>query len=200
MLTALFWLGIGLLLGMLILLAIPFDVVFRLTKDDSFRLRLSIAWAFGLLSKDLGKTTDKPSTKKPKTKKSRSKQAGKGKAGMAIAFIRSQGMPARLLRLAQDMWRQLRIRQLHLHLTLGLDDPADTGQLFGIMAPALIQTNRMTKLDLQVQPDFSQPVLLANGRGQLRVIPLTIIAVMLAFLLSPTCWRAFAAAAKANKS
>jgi hypothetical protein len=177
-------------------------VVFRLTKEDSFRLRLSIAWAFGLLSKDLGKATDKPVTSKPKTKKSSRKQpqAGRGKARTAIVFMRSPGMPARLLRLTRDVWRQLRVRQLYLHLTFGLDDPADTGQLFGALAPALIQADRLSRLDLQVHPDFSQPILLVNGRGQVRVIPLAIIGAMIAFLMSPTCWRGFVAAAKANKS
>ncbi len=193
---------LGLVLGILILLAMPFDVTFRLTKDDGVRLRLSIAWAFGLLSKELGKTTDKQVAEKPKTKKRRRKQAraGKAKAKAAMAFMRSPGMPARLLGLARNMWRQLHVRQLNLHLTFGLDDPADTGQLFGALAPALIHTDRLSRLDCQVRPDFSQPILLVNGGGQLRVIPLTIIGVMIAFFLSPACWRAFTAAAKANQS
>lgn len=192
---------LGLLLGILILLAIPFEVVFRLTKDDSVRLRLSVAWAFGLLSKDLGKT-GKQMASKSKTKKSPRKQPAKGigKSKAAMAFMRSPGMPARLLRLARDTLRQIHVRQLYLRLILGLDDPADTGRLYGVLVPTLVQATRWSRLDLQVQPDFSRPILLVNGCARVRVIPITVIGVMLGFLLSPTCWRAFAAVAKVNKS
>ncbi len=192
---------LGLLLGTLILLAMPFDVGYRLKKDDSFRLRISIAWAYGLLSKQLDQPPKNEKLKKSGTKKMPRKQRriGKGRFKSAMAFIRSPGMSASLLRLARNMCRQLRVRQLSLHLTFGLDDPADTGQLFGTLAPALILTDRLTQFDLQVQPDFSQPTLLAESRGQLRLIPLTIIGVMIAFLLSPTCWRGLVAAHRANK-
>lgn len=191
---------LGLVLASLVLLAMPFDVGFRLKKDDSVRLRLSIAWAYGLLFKELD-NIPKPNAKKADSKKARRKplRTGKGKARTAMAFIRSPGMSAHLLKLAHNMWRQLRVRQLYLHLTFGMDDPADTGQLYGALVPALILNDCMTQFDLQVQPDFSQPTLLADSRGQVRLIPLTIIGVMIAFLLSPTCWRGFAAAAKANK-
>ena len=191
----------GFVLGILTLLAMPFDVGFRLKKDDSFRLRLSIAWAYGLLTKELDQPAKKAKPKKIDAKQSCRKQAqaGRGKFKAAMAFMRCPGMSASLLRLAQNMWRQLRVRQLYLHLTFGLDDPADTGQLFGTLAPALFLTDRLTSLDLQVHPDFSQPTLQAESRGQLRLIPLTIIAVMITFILSPTCWRGIAAAAKANK-
>jgi len=183
----------------------PLDVGYRLKKDDNFRLRLSIAWAYGLLSKQLDKKLDSSSEKPKGTKAVRKKtparrrQTGKEKFRAAMAFMRSPGMSASLLKLAQNIWRQLRIRKLSLHLTFGLDDPADTGQLFGTLAPALILSNRLPRLDLQVQPDFSQPTLQAESHGQLRLIPLTIIGVIIAFLLSPACWRGFSAAVKANK-
>jgi len=191
----------GFMLGILTLLAMPFDVGFRLKKDDSFRLRLSIAWAYGLLSKELDQPAKKAKSKKTEAKQSRRKQAqaGRGKFRATMAFMRSPGMSTSLLRLTQSMWRQLHVRQLYLHLTFGLDNPADTGRLFGTLAPALIMTDRSPRFDLQVDPDFSQPTLQAESRGQLRLIPLTIIAVMITFLLSPTCWRGLAAAAKANK-
>jgi len=193
---------LGLLLGILILLAMPFDVGYRLKKDDSFSLRLSIAWAYGLLSKQLDQIPEKPKQEISGTKKMPRKQRRSGKVNFkaVMAFMRCPGMSASLLRLARNMWRQLRIHQLSLHLTFGLDDPADTGLLFGTLAPALILNDRLTRFDLQVQPDFSQPTLLAESRGQLRLIPLTIIGVMIAFLLSPTCWRGLVAAARASKS
>ena len=192
---------LGLMLGFLILLAMPFDIGYYLKKDDHFCLRLSIAWAYGLLSKQLDKPPEKPKAQTTVKKKTPRKQrrTGKGNLTAAMAFMRSPGMSASLLRLARNMWQQIQVRQLSLHLTFGLDDPADTGQLYGTLAPALILTDRLSRFDLQVQPDFSQPTLQAESHGQLRLRPLTIIGVMLAFLLSPTCWRGLAAAAKANK-
>ena len=199
MLVALLCLGLAILL----LLAMPFDVGFCLKKDDTVRLRVSIAWAYGLLTKELSREQDKlpeKSKQKKAADKSQRKQrkAGKGRFSAVMAFMRSPGMAAQLSRLAQKMWRQLRVRQLYLHLTFGFDDPADTGQLYGALAPALLLTDHLTRLDLQVQPDFSQPTLLAESRGQLRLVPLSIISVMVSFLLTPTCWRGFVAAARAT--
>jgi len=193
---------LGLLLGVLFLLAMPFDVGFRLKKDDSFRLQLTVAWAYGLLSKELDRPSGKPKAKKAATKKSRHGQArdGKGNFRAAMAFMRSPGMSARLLRLVQDMWQQIRVRQLSLHLTVGLDDPAATGRLFGALAPALLLSDRLTRLDLQLEPDFSQPILQAEGGGQIRLIPITIIGIMVAFLLSPASWRALVVAVRAGRS
>lgn len=193
---------LGLILGTIALLALPFDITMRLSKGDRPRLRLSIAWAFGLLSRELHKPTGKPATGGPETKQSRRRQGRqyKGKAKAAMAFIRSPGMSARLLRLGRNIWRQLHIRRLYLHLTFGLDDPAATGQLYGALVPVLTLADRLSGFDLRICPDFTQPVLLADGCGQIRVIPLTLIGIMIAFLLSPTCLRGFTAAAKANRS
>lgn len=187
---------LGIMLGIAILLAMPFDVTFRLSKSERFRANITIAWAYGLLSRELGRSADNPVAPKSDTQRAGGKQPLKGrrKTRAVIAFMRSSGMPPRLLRLARDMWRQLRVRQLYLHVTFGLDDPADTGQLYGALVPVIIQSGRSTRLDLQIQPDFSQPLLRVAGSGQVRVIPITIIGVMISFLLSPTCWRGITAA------
>lgn len=193
---------LGVTLGIIVLLALPVDLAFLLRKDDRFRLDVSVAWAFGLLSTELGKTSDQPTDLKAHPRKTRPTRpgAGKGKTRAAMAFLRSPGMPGRLARLARDIWRQFRVRRLDLHLTFGLEDPADTGRLFGVLAPMLTEAGRLSRLDLQVRPDFSQPTLALQSRGQIRLIPLAIIAVIFAFLLSPISWRAGAAAIKASKS
>jgi len=96
---------LGLMLGFLILLAMPFDIGYYLKKDDHFCLRLSIAWAYGLLSKQRDKPPEKPKDQTTVKKKTPRKQrrTGKGNLTATMALMRSPGMSASLLRLARNM-------------------------------------------------------------------------------------------------
>ncbi|MEW5756681.1 MAG: DUF2953 domain-containing protein [Pseudomonadota bacterium] len=193
---------LGLLIFLLLLLLLPFDVVFRLNSDGVPGVRVGITWGYGLVRKDFIKTEQKPVSKSEVTRQlQRESRKGIGKfqrkgTKSAWIFVRSPGMPGRLVRFARDMLRQIRVREMKLHLDLGLDDPADTGRLYGILSPMLILLQQVPRVDMRLQPDFTQAVFMVTGRGHIRVIPLAVLRVMLGFLLSPTCWRAFYATIK----
>lgn len=195
---------LGLLVVVLLLLALPLDVSFRLNKEGVPGLRVGIAWGFGLIRKDFTQAASRRAAKSavtaPRPKKPRHGGAKRKRTESAMIFVRNPGMPARLLRFAKDMLRQIRVREMKLNLDLGLDDPADTGRLYGALSPVLVLLQQVPRIDLRLQPDFSQAIFMATGRGEIRVIPLTVLGVLLGFILSPTCWRAFHAAAKGGRS
>ena len=74
-----------------------------------------------------------------------------------------------------------------------MDDPADTGRLWGVVGPlaALLATSRA--MQVSIQPDFAAEVFEYQGRGYISVIPLQVLALLLAFALSPVTLRAFRA-------
>lgn len=185
---------VGLVLGVLLLLAMPFDIAFRLNTQERIRPRVTIGWAFGLVSKELSSQPDATSTVPPIDRLIPQAQPANRHGKAAIAFLRSPGMPARLYKLGLSLGRQLHIRQLRLHLTFGLGDSADTGRLLGALSPAVVLMRRCSRLDLRVQPDFTESILIVDSQGQFRVFPLAIVGVMIGFFFSPACWRAMAVA------
>lgn len=193
---------LGLLIVVLLLLALPLDVSFRLNKEGVPGLRVGIAWGFGLIRRDFTQAASRHAAKsavtapRPKKPRHRGAKPKRKRTESAMIFVRNPGMPARLLRFAKDMLRQIRVREMMLNLDLGLDDPADTGRLYGALSPVLMLAQQVPRLDLRVRPDFTQEVMQASGRGEVRVVPLAVLGVMLGFLLSPTCWRAFYATIK----
>ena len=122
----------GLLVGLVALLAIPADVVFAVQRDEGFRGSLTIHWLFGAVRIPVrsarghakgGKAKGSPAPRRP--------HHGR----RAWAMLRSEGFVSRLLRLLRSLVTRVRIRHLSLYLRLGLDDPADTGQLWGMLGP-----------------------------------------------------------------
>ncbi len=195
---------LGLLVCVLLLLLIPLDVIFHLDTESRPGVRINIAWGYGLIRKDFIQGESKPIAKSAATpqppKELRNGVVKSKRTKSAMIFVRNPGMLARLFRFARDMLRQFRVREIKLRLHLGLDDPANTGRLYGTLSPLLCLVQRMPRVDLRVQPDFSRAVFMATGRGEIRVIPLAVIGVMLGLFLSPTCWRAFYAAVKGANS
>lgn len=190
--------SVGLALGILLLLAMPFDIAFRLNTEQSVRPRVTLGWAFGLLTKQLDSLPQQASPVKPAVRGVRSVTAVHRNGKTVMTFLRSPGMPARLYQLACRLGRQLHIRQFRLQLRVGLDDPADTGRLYGALGPALMRIRHCHALDLQFLPVFTESTLTIDSHGQIRVFPLALVGVLIGFMLSPVCWRALIAAARSQ--
>ena len=86
------------------------------------------------------------------------------------------------------MRRRVHVRRLRLDARIGLDDPADTGRLWGLLWPMLALAPTSTG-SVRVQPDFSGEVLWIDAEGQLWLRPLAVLAAVLAFLAAPAVWR-----------
>lgn len=104
--------------------------------------------------------------------------------------VRSRGRTRRMVRAMPDLMSGLlstiRIERLAVSGRLGLDDPAETGQLFGILMPLRFMATG-TRFAVDIEPDFDGPSF--NGRfdARLRFQPVRAMPAAMRF-----GWRVFA--------
>jgi len=183
------------ILSLLVLavLAAPLAVAFSVDRARDPWGQLGIRWLFGLVRFRTG-LPPAGSTRASRVKK---KPAGAGKkrrfAGGARGVARLLGdssLRRRVARLAAGLLRAVQVRDLFLRLRVGLGDPADTGRLWAVLGPAAAIAGGLRGADVRVEPAFTEQALDVEGRGALRVVPLRVIALGIAFMLSPATLRA----------
>lgn len=194
--------GAGLLALMLALLAVPvelaFDGAFDVDVPATARGELVLGWMFGIVRVRLRpprpRATARPARSKAKTEPQRRARRGAARR-RAVELLRQAAIRRRLWQLAADLLRALHPRDLRLRMRIGLGDPADTGALWAIVGPLGVAVQRWG--DVSIEPDFADAALAVEARGQLRGVPLQVVALLAGFLLSQPvrgAWRRPAAA------
>lgn len=180
----------ALLFGLVALLAVPVDVVFAVQRDERFEGRVTIGWLFGVV-----RIPVRPAHARAKPKKAKRARAHRvpRRGHNVSAMLRSEGFLGRLVSLFHHLATRIHIRRLRLHVRLGLDDPADTGQLWGIVGPLAWAVPVPAVADVAIEPEFTGAVFRFDGEGAVRIVPIEILATLTAFALSPVTWRAFRA-------
>ena len=181
---------VTLLAGVLAVLTIPVGVAFTVQREEKLQGRVTIDWMFGLVRIPVypeeggeARAAPAPSPKQARrTRAQRDLHLG--------AMLRSQGFLARLIRLLRRLRGCIHIRRLRLHVLLGLDDPADTGRLWGMVGPLALLVPVPAGADLAIQPEFTGATLQIDGEGAVRILPIEIIGTLFAFALSPVTLRA----------
>jgi hypothetical protein len=178
---------LGILIFLIILLIVPVDLVFSISKRDNIESSVRIGWLFGLIGKDVSGRRKQAKVKVKKKKKKRS-------AKPLLAVVRTGGFLKRFLRFSKDIIRRIEIRNLYVHLELGLADPADTGFLFAAVTPLLTFAGvKKPTIHINIQPDFDQEKLRGYAKGDLRLYPIRFIKPLLLFIFSLTTLRAMKA-------
>lgn len=160
----------------------PLDVSFAVERADSTRATIGIRWIFLRYSTGLGGRKGRPGKKGKKTSRTGVRQAVRifqavpDKFGTVRAFLRRLG-------------RAVRWRGMTGALTVGTGDPADTGQLWGILAPVLIWIDRGPAFDVNVVPNFVETGVTGTLKGEMRVYPSLIVWALVRLLVSPTAVR-----------
>jgi hypothetical protein len=117
---------------------------------------------------------------------------------MAVAVLRTRGLPHRVGRLLAAARRQVTLERFHLEMMFGFENPADTGIVFGCLSPLLVMAD-VRGLDVHCRPMFLEPGVRGVFQATIRVRPLAVIGTVVAFLLSPPAFRAAVAAWRARK-
>lgn len=183
------------LFTVILVLTIPLDLDFSFAKTDHIRSRWNVIWMFGLVrinvhsspAKTVKKKSPSPvkAVKKPKSHRRR-------KRVNFLAALQSKGFIHRIMLFITDIIRAFRIRKLSCSVKMGLDDPADTGQLWGVVGPvAACLYNVGDSYQISVEPDFNGICFTADCYGNIRLLPIQVIVIMFGFLFSPANWRAF---------
>ena len=102
---------VGIVLFIVLILSIPIEMAFDTRRPGA---KARVGWAFGLLWKDVGGGKKKP--KRPKKKKKR--PGAKTFRDVLANRVSVNG----LLKLARRIIGGIRVKQLDVHLRMGLDD------------------------------------------------------------------------------
>ncbi|MDJ0626805.1 MAG: DUF2953 domain-containing protein [Rhodobacter sp.] len=189
-LSVLLWLLLTLVVVLVALVALP--VRLRLTARSEpvafvkVELRLlgrALPWLVLVDSSQPGRMRTKPASKaKPKARKTKRKRAGGA----------SRETMGRMLRAGPDLvfglLRQIRIERFLLTVRFGLDDPAETGQLFGMLAPIAQAPQWMLgpPVSVSLTPVFDRPCAAGEADIVLSLRPVRLVPPAARF-----AWRAF---------
>lgn len=162
------------------ILSIPFDILCHVEVYEKPKFRMRLRWLFGLLKKDI-RAKKKPAKKKKKGK------LGEGRKWLWAAFriIRIKGMLKELRRLVKAIFKSFKVRKLQVNFKVGLDDPADTAFLVGIINASRLFWKPSFPHEIDIRADYEGEVFL-EGYTHLtvRVLPIQIVVSLLRFLFS----------------
>jgi hypothetical protein len=159
----------GLLCLLSVVLFSPLDISMSIDTDSSREPSLRLAWLFGFFRFQ-----------------PRKRPRGPQKPDMSSAFriLRVKGMGRGVAKLLRTILRRLEVRDFEAELTIGLDDPADTGMLIGVLTPAGIALSQLTGRPFTIRPSFGGAVFEGRGAITVRVFPVRVLPATVRFLYS----------------
>ena len=185
--------GVGVFLVLLIaLLAIPVTMRFRVQWQQGLLEEIWLDWAFGLVRVQIPSTQSKPPAQdkeKPKDRVVERAKPSTGKKGNVLGALRQADFRRRIYRFVKDLWLAVHKENVRLRVRLGLGDPADTGQLWGIVGPLSGILAGVREASITIEPVFVDRTFELDSSGAIRLVPLRIIALSVALILSPPVWR-----------
>lgn len=190
MLAAVLW-GIAALLASIVMLALlPLGVRLAAQSAPDAFLRVEFR-PFGGLAPWIGifdsRRPQAPESGSP-TEKTRRKQRRRPlvrRRGRGVETRRVLGALPGLLR---GLLRVFRLERLELEVVFGLGDPADTGAVYGALAPPLVAAGYATghPYAVRLTPDFGRAILEGRAEAEMTVTPARAIGPALRF-----AWAAF---------
>ena len=183
--------GVAAFLFLLIaLLAIPITLRFHVSWREALQDDVRLLWAFGLVRVRIPLQTKARTHEAvtPKKKPRASKRASRKRLNV-VAALRQPRFRRRIANFLKDLWHAVHKKNLSLRVRVGLGDPADTGQLWAIVGPAAGMLSTVRHASIHIEPEFVDPTFEVDGSGVIRLIPLQMIYLVIALLLSPPVWR-----------
>ncbi|MDA1128401.1 MAG: DUF2953 domain-containing protein [Chloroflexi bacterium] len=103
------------------------------------------------------------------------------------------------MKFARRILGAIRVRKLNLSMQIGLGDPAETGQLLGLVRPIAACVDAIPSVQMSVEPDFYQETFRGNCSGSVRIYPILMVPPIIFFALSPTGFRGLKAVLGARR-
>jgi hypothetical protein len=117
---------------------------------------------------------------------------------MALAVLRTRGVARRVVRVTSRVLRRVTLDDLRLHTAFGFDNPADTGVVYGVLAPWLVLAEQRG-LNVECRPMFLESGLRGALHATIHIRPLAVLGTLLAFVLSRPVLRAVRSAWRVRK-
>ena len=152
-------------------LATPAKLSFAMRTSPTWRLRVA-ARLFGGLTPSIPVHDSARAGRKrrrPPAKRRRVATASRR------ALARAPRVIAAAPRLLADLLRPIHVERLRVDADIGLADPADTGQLFGLLAAVSHALQRAPAASIAVRPNFTGPRVSGELDAALSFIPISFI-------------------------
>ncbi|UEC42794.1 MAG: hypothetical protein METHAR1v1_870002 [Methanothrix sp.] len=196
-----------------LILLVPIDLEGRASRGRGPpETRMRIGWLFGRLHKDFTSSDElEPSEKEAEEASERRREEegheekeheeeeedekrevrrGRGTFRIALAVLRTEGFLESLSRLLRSLLGTLQLRSLSIDMRIGLPDPAETGEAFGLISAALAPLKAFSPVRARIVPSFAGEEIAGSVEGGLRIWPIKAVPPITRFLLSSPPWRA----------
>ena len=118
------------------------------------RFSMRIVWLFGMVSREVRREKKKPEEAKGAVEDKRKLRERGEDVSLVFEILRTKGLLSQIIRLLRDVLSHLKFREFGANLRVGLDNPADTGLLFALIAPANLLPSSFSPREIRVQPSF----------------------------------------------
>lgn len=178
------------LLLLIALLAVPVTLRFQMSWQQDFQGDITLFWFFGLVRvrlpssqlKSPGEEGEAPAHKTDRHERAPSKMPN------LFATVRQKAFRRRIIRFIGDLWRAIHKNNVRLRVRVGLGDPADTGQLWAVVGPIAGMLTNVQEASIEIVPEFIDTAFELDSSGNIRLVPLHIIYLTVALMLSPSVW------------
>lgn len=193
LLAILGWTLVVLVVALLVLLVVPVHLRLVAMAGEGVRLRgemrLVSAGAPRLIRLETGGDRGRPDREEGGTpsaeKKRRKRRETRGREGGSRAWVRRLMREAPVA--AGETLRAVHIDRLRAEGWFGLDDPADTGQFWGLIAPVAYGLGPPS--ELAIRPSFDRVGIGGEAEARLHFTVLGLIAPGLRLILKVAPWR-----------
>lgn len=168
------------------LLFVPADYELSVATGAGFRLRLR--WLFGLvrIGERPGRRRHRDHAKgRGVARDARRKTRRRIRPGLALRrLLAIDGLFPRLGRLGRDLARAIGWRRGRIVVRAGTGDPADTGELCGLVCSLTASQPSKRAMHFAFEPDFDEAMFAAEMIAGGRFVPARVIGALGAFALS----------------
>jgi len=163
-------------------LFVPLDLSFRVDVYGKIKLSGRLRWLFGLVTKDISRN---------KIRKEKRESGGKIRPGKRPGFrsilsiLKTKGLLRQLRILIRNTFHHVKVQDFILDCRAGLDDPADTAVLYGVLGPAVRLIDSPFTRNINLQPSFEGDLVFEGySEATIRVQPIMLFYPALRFALS----------------
>lgn len=180
----------AIVLTLIFLLAVPLTLTYQVSSRQDIQSDVTLQWAFGLVRRKISSQRVKatPPDHDEAGQKVGPVERSSRNNGRIFAAVRQKEFRRRIVRFVSDLWHAVDKKDVGLRLRLGLGDPVDTGQLWAVVGPIAGILASVQDATIEIEPEFFDVTFELDSSGCLRIIPLQLIYLMVALLLSPRIW------------
>jgi hypothetical protein len=172
------WLVAAIAAALIASLFVPVDYVIAAGTREGVRMRAR--WLFGLVRVAYDSSARAGAAVDP----SRAPPASVRGLRLVRRLLAIDGLVTRAAMFVVEIVRSLGWQCGRIAVRVGLEDPADTGELCGMVAPMLVMASRLHGPGIEFEPDFETSRFDARAEGSGRFVPARAVVAIGRFALS----------------